>query len=203
MTKIILLRHGLSVYNKADIFSGQGNPPLDEIGIAQAELAGKFIIENFPPDIIYASELYRTHQTANPVAKALGLKINVEKAFNELNIGPCDGMYREDVRKTYPGLLEKYKEDPDECTFPNGESYSDLRKRAMPALMKIVEENAGKTVLISTHGGVIRCLSCKLKGLKYSELTMLHNASVTVINFDNDKIDFELLDYNDYLNEKE
>ena len=135
-------------------------------------------------------------------AKALELKINVEKAFNELNIGPCDGMYREDVIKTYPGLLEKYKVDPDGVTFPNGESYIDLKERALPALMKIVEENDGKTVLISTHGGVIRCLACKLAGIKYTDLPMLHNASVTVINFDNGKIDIELLDHNEYLNER-
>jgi broad specificity phosphatase PhoE len=156
--KLIIIRHGETEWNARHKVQGLSDQPLSKEGMWQADLlGGRFAKTDI--DAIYTSTLKRATKTAEAVGKYHpGLKVNVEKALNEMDWGAWEGLSFEQIRKKYPKqfasrLLDKYHFAP-----KGGESPSDLRKRLTPFLKKIVKKHKGQTVLIVGHGGINRVL---------------------------------------------
>lgn len=105
-TTIILARHGESVFNQNKIVQGQKNSELTEKGIDQALLLAKRI-KKLQPTKIITSNLKRAIQTAEIVAKDLGLQINKMGNLNERNFGEYEGKMWEDVDKELDALKTK------------------------------------------------------------------------------------------------
>ena len=205
MTKFVILRHGYSVGNKERRFTGQMDVALDEIGVSQAKSAGKYISENFKIDSIYSSNLSRAYNTAKPVADALGLPINVKENLKEINVGKWEGMHVDDIAREYPEEFELYTTNVGLARPVGGESYLELAERVAQAFAEIAEENPGKTVLVATHGGVIRALRYAWLGYAPEQLQSIPhvtNASITLAEYENGKGVFTLIDFNDYLDDK-
>lgn len=202
MTKLIFLRHGLSVTNKEHRFCGQMDAPLSDIGMIQAEAAGKYIRENLKIDKIYSSDLTRAYDTVKPAADALKMEITTRSDLREVDVGKWQGRLVEAVKQEEPEAYEYYKENPGLSQFPGGESYKMMQERALKAIEEIVKENDGKTVLIATHGGIIRVLTCAWTGKSIEEvkdIPHVANASLTIVNYSNGKAEFEKTDFYDYL----
>ena len=203
MVKIILVRHGYSVTNKEKRFTGQMDVPLDEAGVVQGMQACEYIYNNYKIDKLYSSDLSRAVDTIKPLAEKLGMDIETDKAFREIHMGRWEGMYIADVRTTPEYAF--YAQNPITNHCDGGENYTELAKRGFDAIEKLVAENEGKTVLIASHGGFIKVLSCYLKHGsldKIKEFPPLPNACTTVINYENGKYNFELEGYCDYLDLK-
>jgi len=205
MVKFIIVRHGFSLGNKDGIFTGQLDVPLDEIGFAQAEAAAKYILENFTVDEIYSSELCRAYDTALPVAKALSKEVKRRKDLNEVDVGFWQGMTFDEVREKYPESLAIYETSPGLSHFDGGESYADVRKRAVRAFCKIAEKNEGKTVMVATHGGVIRNLLASWLDIPLERITDVpraSNASITVAEYVNGGATVTLMGFTEHLEDK-
>jgi len=205
MVKFIIVRHGYSESNKENRFSGQADVALDEIGCSQARSVAKYVLENFHIDSIYSSDLSRAYDTAKPVSEELGLPIIVDKGLRELDVGEWEGMLITEVAEKYPDSFKAYKTNIGLARPDGGESYPELAKRASETLAKIANENEGKTVLIATHGGVIRTLRCVWLGIpkeEYQNVPHVPNASITVAEFSNGKGVFREIGLDDYLEEK-
>ena len=205
MVKFIIVRHGYSVANKEKRFSGQMDIPLDEIGLSQAESVADYIVENFKVDSIYTSDLIRTVQTVKPTAERLGLEINKCKELREVDVGLWQGMLIEDVKKEYPENFEVYRNTPGLCRFDGGENYSDCLYRAKALLDELAKENDGKTIVIGTHGGVIRTLRANLKNIpmdKIQELPQVPNASITIVEYNSGEIKLIEEGYTEHLSDK-
>jgi len=186
--RIVLIRHGFSQGNKEKRFSGQMNVPLDEAGRNQARCLGIYIPTEFS-DIksIYSSDLIRAYDTAKPIADALSLPVRIRRDLREVDVGCWEGMLIEDVKVKYPESFALYKENPGLSRFDGGESYIDVMQRGKRALDAIVAENAGGTVVIATHGGVIRTLRAALDKLppeKIRDIPHVKNGSITVFDYD-------------------
>ncbi len=205
MTKFIIVRHGYSIANKEKRFAGQLDIDLDERGLAQAQSVADYIVENFKVDSIYSSDLTRTVKTVKPTAERLGLTINKCKELREVDVGSWQGRLIEDIKKEYPEDFEIYLKTPGLCRFGDGENHSDCLYRAKAFLDKLAEENEGKTIVIGTHGGVIRALRAYFKNIpmdKLQELTHVPNASITIIEYNNGEVKLLEEGYAEHLSDR-
>ena len=205
MVKLLIVRHGFSITNKARVFTGQNDVELSEEGYSQASSVCKYIYENFKVDAIYSSDLKRAKDTIKPLAKRIGLEIKTEKGIRELDVGIWQGVAIDDVRRDYPSQFEAYRTDPANNGCVGGENFTDMSKRAIPVFERIAKENDGKTVVVATHGGVIRVATCYFRGLdvyRVKDIPICPNASLMIVNFENGKFSIEKESFSSFLEEQ-
>ena len=97
-TTVIMVRHGESESNKENIFTGQMNTELTELGLRQAELAAE-ALKNVHIDRIYASDLTRAYNTGLPIAKSHGLMIEKNENLREIFAGDWEGLGFDEIKE--------------------------------------------------------------------------------------------------------
>ena len=202
MTKIILARHGQSEANINLYFAGQYDAGLTEQGRLQAELLANWVFENYKIDKIYSSDLKRAYDTAVPLAEKCNLGIIKTSNFREIFAGDWQAMPYDTIKNTYTEDWKVWLEDIGNSGCTNGETVEELSKRVVKEITRIAKENDGKTIFIATHATPIRAIMTVFQKGNISfarEVDWTPNASVTVCNFDDGNIEFELVGYNDFL----
>jgi probable phosphoglycerate mutase len=151
--RLLLARHGQSVWNAEGRWQGQADPPLSELGASQAADAVTVLTRPgaaFPAiDRVWASPLQRAHRTATIIASGLGLDVATDLRLQEVDAGEWSGKTRPEIEAEWPGYLAA-QERP-----PGFESHESLAGRALAAISDIAAAAPGRTVLVVTHGGVI------------------------------------------------
>jgi len=189
MTRLLLIRHGYSEGNKSRRFSGQLDLELSSEGEHQAELVCDYIEKNYSVDAIYSSDLVRAVNTVKPLAAALNLPIRIYPELREINEGIWQGQLMSEVMEKYPEDYALYKKNLGLYQFQGGECYASLLERLQPMIEKIICENPQKTVVIGTHGAVIRGLLSVWLNLpleRLSEAPRVPNGTLTEVEFDAD-----------------
>ncbi len=154
MTELILLRHGETDWNRELRFQGHVDVGLNAIGFEQARrLARRMAGEQ--AHRIYASDLLRAQQTAQPVAQQLGLGSITDAALREQSFGSVDGMRVEDIRKHYPEAWANWVMFQEDYGMPGGETTRQFHARVMDAVNRLVAAHRGQTLVVVTHGGVL------------------------------------------------
>lgn len=202
MVRFIIIRHGYSKGNKEKRFSGQMDLPLDDVGVMQAESTAKYILDNFCVDSVYSSDLSRAYETVRPIADALNINVNKHAGLREVDVGYWQGMLIEDVEKAFPESFRIYKQTPGLAHFDGGESFGQLLERVLRTMDAIAEENDGKTVVVGTHGGVIRTLRTAWAQIPLGNMQQIPhvpNSSVTVVDYESGKAEFVQTGYNGHL----
>lgn len=198
MVTFIIVRHGYSQFNREKRYTGQLDVPLEDIGVWQAERAAEYVVKHFQIDAIYSSDLSRAMNTAEPVAKALHLPIHREKDLREVYLGSWQGRLIEEVKRE-----EEYRQWSAElCESNDRESTAALLERSKRVIRRIAEENEGKCVLISTHGGVVNALMREwLEARGIDQMKFPANASVSAVNYDvqSGEADILLMGYEGHL----
>ena len=161
--KLIFVRHGQSVYNLENKFTGWYNPPLTKTGEEQAlNIVSK--LNQYKIELIYCSTLLRAKQTALIIQKnhkRISKNIIYDSSLNERNYGNWSGKNKEEI-KTEVGENEFLAVRRGWHNTPkNGESLEDTAKRANKWLEKIKFDN-NQNILIVSHGNTIRALSVLL-----------------------------------------
>ncbi|HOO57363.1 MAG TPA: histidine phosphatase family protein [bacterium] len=167
MTRIFLVRHGKTVFNKETTFRGVLDVPLNDVGKEQAALTGR-AMSGIPMDVIKTGPLSRAFDTAAEIALHQEAKPVPEEAFNDLDFGRWQGLTLSEVEETEPELLHRWQSEPQSVRLPGGESIEDVSARSVAALDKLVEENEGKNILIVSHRVVIKLLSLHMLGMPVS-----------------------------------
>jgi broad specificity phosphatase PhoE len=130
---------------------------LSPAGEAQADrLAASLSSER--PSALYASPVRRALETAEQLGSALRLEPRLDPRLRELDFGELDGLTYEEAAERWPELYETWMRTPTEVRFPGGESFADLKHRAIEVISGIVAAHAGETVVVVAHAGVIRAL---------------------------------------------
>lgn len=202
MTKILLVRHGNSLSNVAKTFTGHINSMLSEMGEKQAERACEFILKNYKVDKIYSSDLSRAVNTVKPLANALNIPIHTDENLREIYGGKWEGVQFSKLEELFYDDYSVWEKTPGLARPTDGESYEEAQTRFYNSVKKIAEDNPNKTVVIASHGGVIRGLQCKLMGLPISRLNEIEyvvNASVTEIDFNDEKLVWARTNPTEYL----
>lgn len=160
---IYLVRHGR---DDDTVRGGWSDQPLTEEGHRQARRLAECI--NFPVDAVYSSDLPRAMQTADPVARKLGLPIVKRPEFRETNNGELAGMKNEIALVRYPGLFWNTLDWEEQ--YPGGESPKEFYERICTAWDAFQKEilDSGENAILVTHCGVIHVIRCILTGQPYS-----------------------------------
>jgi broad specificity phosphatase PhoE len=150
---IYLARHGQTAYNLEGRFQGQQAIPLDETGRAQAlELAQHASTYGFRA--LWCSPLLRARETADVVARRLGLEPKEDARLMETDAGDWTDRSFEDVRAEAPELFDSFAAGDSAFAFPGGESFAHQEERVEAALQDV--ERGELPTLVVCHGMVIR-----------------------------------------------
>ncbi|MSO16934.1 MAG: bifunctional RNase H/acid phosphatase [Candidatus Planktophila sp.] len=155
-TFIYFVRHGETVLTPTRKFSGTGapDPELMQDGLDQAELVAEEAVK-LGAEVLIASPLNRTRQTAEAIARTTGLEIIFDEAWFELSFGSWDGKSIEEVKAEEPDAYQAWLNST--AYAPGGgESYDQATVRIEEALEKLVAEYPGKKIIVVTHNGVIK-----------------------------------------------
>jgi broad specificity phosphatase PhoE len=164
MTTLYLIRHGETEWNHIGRWQGQADVPLSDEGRAQARLlAQRLLREDVQFDQIYASDLSRAYETAQIVARALGMPIRTDRELREIDIGSWSGLTRPEITARFPGAFETVFYAPD------GETRDQFAARTNGALLRIAETHPGQRLAIVSHGGVVRSMVKHLQNLARSQ----------------------------------
>lgn len=155
-TTIIFVRHGETILTPDRKFSGSGeiNPPLTAEGLAQAKLVAQEV-GKLTPEVLIASPLMRTTQTAEEIAAVVDLTIIFDEAWYECDFGIWDGMSIDEVKSAYPKEYQAWVSSSAYAP-PGGESYDALGWRVDEAIDNLVAKYPGKRVVVVAHNGVIK-----------------------------------------------
>ncbi|MFN3527713.1 MAG: histidine phosphatase family protein [Candidatus Altarchaeaceae archaeon] len=163
MIRIVLIRHCETNWNKEKRYLGKTDIPLNEKGIRDAEILGKFLMDkNF--EEIYSSELSRAYNTAKIIAEFNKFNNSVKKIkeFNEIDFGDFEGLTFEEVKEKFgEEIVNKYLNDTLNFKFPNGESFRKLYRRTTKGLNFILDKHEHDNdcnILIVSHSGVNRII---------------------------------------------
>jgi len=196
-TRIILVRHAQGDGNLKGEFHGQYPSDLTSLGITQAECTAEFL-KDYKIDAAFASDIPRAYSTARIIAEKHGLTVTKDEGLREINGGVWEQMKFDDISVKYPEDYDVWKNDLGNCTCPGGESIRHLAQRVRKTIERIVRENAGKTILIGTHATPARVMGCVWKGLDITEIVNLKwvpNASVSIVDYDSETLEFSLVEY--------
>ena len=155
-TFIYFVRHGETVLTPTRKFSGTGalDPELMQEGLDQAELVAEEAVK-LGAEVLIASPLKRTRQTAEAIARTTGLEIIFDEAWFELSFGSWDGKSIEEVKEEEPDAYQAWLNST--AYAPGGgESWDQATVRIEEALEKLVAEYPGKKIIVVTHNGVIK-----------------------------------------------
>ena len=202
MTKFIFVRHGQSQTNIEQHFTGQLDSQLTEKGILQAELLSKWVEENYSVDKIYASDLSRAYNTALACANKFGISVLKCTELREINGGSWHGKKYVDIMEEYPEEYRAWKNNIGEAALPEGETVKDFSQRIVAEIKNIAGLHPNQTVMVVTHAVVIRAMMAVFqKGdiAKAAEIPWVPNASVTVANYENGRMQFEVIGFDGFL----
>jgi broad specificity phosphatase PhoE len=166
MAELILARHGETVWNVEKIYRGRTDVNLDEVGIKQAELLGKYL-SNWELEAIYSSPLRRAIDTANIIAHYQKIGIHIAAGLIDFDYGEWQSLPEQEAKRLYPTLHNEWHNNPHKVKMPGGESLESVRKRAIEVVNDVLSKYQGSVVLVS-HRVVNKILICSLLGLDNS-----------------------------------
>ena len=158
--KLLLLRHAVTEASDGKVLLGREDAHLGETGHTQAEKLAMAVARR-KPDHLVSSPLNRARETAEPVAEATGLEVEMETDLQEIDFGRWGGQSFDQIQENDPELVEELTEDPAGFTFPEGEKISAFWERVAGVADRLEESGAACPAVVS-HGGVIRGLICHL-----------------------------------------
>ena len=165
LRRVVLLRHGRTVWNHERRMQGRLDPELDDVGRAQAAAVGP-AMRRFDPVRLLASDQRRAWATAEAAASATGLVVRSEPRLRETGLGEWEGLTGDEVEAGWPGGIDVWRSDP-RFAPPGGESRCDVAERVRPVVGDLESELADPpdtpdTALLVAHGGAIVALTASL-----------------------------------------
>lgn len=163
---LIVVRHGRTAWNREVRFRGRMDLPLDQVGRAQAEAAADAVAARWPGvAAVYSSPLLRARQTARPIAEALGQTVRPDEGLLDIDYGAWTGLSPAEAEQQDGARYHRWLAAPQQVTFPEGESLSDVQGRLVDLLRTLSRAHAGGQVVLVGHLVVNRVLFCTLLGL--------------------------------------
>ncbi len=201
MTKLILTRHGETVWNVEKIYRGRTDVNLDEVGIKQAGLLGKYL-SNWELEAIYSSPLKRALDTANTIARYQKVSVQIAEGLIDFDYGKWQSLPEQEVKRLYPALHNEWHNNPHKVRMPGGESLENVRERAIGVVNEVLSRYQGNIVLVS-HRVVNKVLICSLLGLDNSHFWNIKQdvCGITIFNYADGR--FVLTRHNDTSHLKE
>jgi len=171
---LVMVRHGQSLYNLENRFTGNLDVELTDLGRQEAQRAGEQL-KRFHFDVAYTSMLKRAQESLTIILKAIGeteIPVYKDAALNERGYGDLQGLNKGDILKQYGEEQFNLWRRSYAIPPPNGESLKDTETRAIPYFTKEIEAHlmAGKNVLIVAHGNSLRTIIKNLEHISDEDI---------------------------------
>ena len=177
MPQLVLVRHGQSIWNLENRFTGWVDVPLTDVGREEARRAG-VKLGRMKLDVAYTSGLKRAQQTLSIILDASGLDMPVigDAALNERHYGDLQGLNKAETAKKFGDEQVKIWRRSYDVPPPNGESLADTAARTLPFFDRCImgDVRQGKNVLVVAHGNSNRSIVMKLDNLSREEVLELN-----------------------------
>ena len=154
LIKVDLLRHG--ELEGGVKYRGCVDDPLTTAGRASMEHIWERLQNDI--DLVISSPLERCQQPARDWAEAAGIPCEIDPRVAEMHYGEWEGLTSEEIMARYPGMLEKWRVNPEAVQVPGGESAEQLRDRVAAFWSEICEQHDEKHLLVVAHSGSLRML---------------------------------------------
>ena len=165
-----ILRHGEAIFNREGIVSSwpeKEKNPLTEKG--RKEVRGIIAkLKKDKIDLIFSSDVLRCKETAQMIAKELGLKINFDKRIREIDMGILNGKSVKEWNDYFKNRAEKFTK-----RAPGAENRRDIKKRLMDFIKDINKKYKNKNILIVSHEDILIILQGVVK--RFSEKEMIRD----------------------------
>ncbi|HZE87376.1 MAG TPA: histidine phosphatase family protein [Methylomirabilota bacterium] len=194
LTTFYLVRHGQTDWNKNKKIQGQLDIPLNPTGEGQArDIAGKFKDINF--DLAFSSDLLRAKQTTEIILLERKLAIQTTKLLRERDFGKLEGQPSAALL-TYSKLLTNLNdEERKHHRMAEGiENDKEVIARVITFLRETAVTHPGKTILVTTHGGILRMLLIHLGSVTYNDFELLQMTNGGFLKLTSDGVDFFIKD---------
>jgi len=196
MTRIILVRHGQTPWNKDKIFRGSRDIPLNDQGREEARLAGEWL-KGETIHAAYCSPLSRARDTGEAIARHHGLKAEDLPRLTDICYGDWEGLPLAEVKVKYADLYRRWETAPQTVRFPGGETLEEVKTRALAAVQEAVRRHPGETVLLAAHRAVNKVLIAALIGLDNSHFWRIGQDTTAINRFEWSGDTWQIMGLND------
>lgn len=178
MAILVLIRHGQSLWNAENRFTGWTDIGLSKKGEKEAKAAGEKL-ENVSFDVVHTSALMRAQRTAEIIIKNNKISENIptykDERLNERHYGSLQGLNKTETAEKYgPEQVHIWRRSFD-IAPPDGESLKMTAERTLPYFKEDVLKhlNEGKNVLISAHGNSLRSIVMHIENISKEDIVKL------------------------------
>jgi len=178
MSDLILIRHGQSVWNAANRFTGWTDVELSEVGVSEAEEAGR-ILSSHRIDVVHTSDLIRAQRTAEIIMSlnesSEGYSTKFDWRLNERNYGSLQGLNKAETAEKFGAEQVHIWRRSFDVAPPDGESLEMTAERTIPYFEEEIlpDLQAGKGVLVSAHGNSLRSIVMHIEGISPEDIVSL------------------------------
>jgi 2,3-bisphosphoglycerate-dependent phosphoglycerate mutase len=163
VTTLLLVRHGETDWNRDGRWQGHSDTHLNDAGRQQARRVAR---ELGHVDVVYASDLARARETAEIVAAALGLPVQLDARLRERSFGAWEGLTAAEIEVAFSDAHGRWLTG-DGAGADDAEPFATFGERVTSFLTDVLEQHPGETVLVVAHGGSIRVIHALASGLDY------------------------------------
>lgn len=184
-SRLLLVRHGETEWNRQTRFQGQIDVPLNDNGRAQSQKAAEFL-KDIPIDFAVTSTMLRPKETAEIILKSHpNVQLEEHPDLREISHGLWEGKLEAEIEQMYPGQLHQWRDFPASVQMPEGENLQQVWDRAIPAWQSIVAKAGSRTGLVVAHDATNKVILCHILGLELEDFWKIKqgNGAVTVIDY--------------------
>ena len=178
MSDLILIRHGQSVWNAANRFTGWTDVELSEVGVSEAEEAGRSLSSR-RIDVVHTSDLIRAQRTAEIIMSlneaSEGYSTRFDWRLNERNYGSLQGLNKAETAEKFGAEQVHIWRRSFDVAPPDGESLEMTAERTIPYFEEEIlpDLQAGRGVLVSAHGNSLRSIVMHIEGISPEDIVSL------------------------------
>jgi broad specificity phosphatase PhoE len=193
-TKLLIVRHGESVWSMEGRVQGQADPQLSPLGCRQAQALAEALRERRLA-AVYTSPLLRTHETARAICRPHALHPIVEPVLREVDLGTWQGRKVVDLEADSASGYRSWRRNPMALAPPGGETLDRAAARVVPTVMAMARAHTDAMIALVTHSIIGRVLLCHFlqTSLELVPRLKLKKASITTLRVQNDGAVLEAL----------
>ena len=196
-TRLVIVRHGQTGANAAQLLHGMTNHPLDQIGRDQARRVAARLATETPADAVLSSPLLRALETARIIANEYALEVRERNELVEMNFGDLEGYTMQQLLAEYPNIASLALDPANTTlTWPNGDNVAEFHRRSRQTFSGIANEFQGQTVIIVSHNGLIGSYLSWVVGLPQNDWQAyrLTNCGISIVDVSAERADLVVRD---------
>ena len=197
MTRIILVRHGETEWNRVERFRGRADIPLNETGLAQAKATAQRVAAEWRPMAIYSSPLARAVKTAEAIAWHFGLSVQVHPELIDIDYGQWQGLTPDEAKERWPEVIDAWYNTPHTACIPGGETLDSLRARAERTVNELATRHEGQSIVLVGHTVIDRIILLGVLGLSNDHFWRLRQDTCAINVFEVEGGVFTIVSLND------